>query len=254
MLHAVSTAPFAQTDVTFLSRIFGSRPPLLAKEKHRTTQWRALRKPDLHSSFEASRYVIVDVETSGLNPYRDSLIAIGAVAFVNGQILLNDAFEAVLRQAASSSPENILVHGIGGTGQSLGMDPAQALLDFLNYAGTAPLIGFHASFDEAVLHRAMKANLGINFHPPWLDIALLAPALKPTLAGQLQSLDDWTGHLSIGNFARHSALADAYSTAQLFLVCIGLSKQSYHAKCFADLATLEKAQRTLERLKETPPQ
>jgi DNA polymerase III subunit epsilon len=236
--------------VTFFARLFGAGPLLPVQEKQRIMQWHALRKPDLRSPFESSRYVIVDVETSGLNRNRDRLIAIGAVAVEKGQVVLNDAFEAILRQSTSSSPENILIHGIGGTDQALGVEPAEALLSFLDYAGTVPLVGFHAGFDATFLRRAMNSHLGIDFHPPWLDIALLGPALNPTLAARLQSLDDWTGHFTISNFARHSALADAYSTAQLFLVLIAISKQSCNSKCFADLATLEGTQRTLLRLKE----
>lgn len=236
--------------MTFLSRLFGSPLQLPPREKQRAEQWHALRKPDLRTAFEASRYVIVDVETSGLNPKQDSLIAIGAVAVEKGRIMLNDAFEVVLRQTTSSSADNILIHGIGNQDQTAGREPADALLDFLEFVGQSPLVAFHAAFDSAVLRRAIELHLAVDFRLPWLDLALLAPALMPKLATRLLSLDDWTLHFNIGNFARHSALADAYCTAQLLLALIEIAKRSGNAKCFADLADLEKTQRTLLRLRE----
>lgn len=237
-------------DVTLLSRLFGSRPPLAPAQAQRLARWRSLSSPDLHVALETSRCVVVDVETSGLNPARDRLIAIGAVAVDGGQISLTDTFEVILQQPTPSSYANILVHGIGGTAQAAGIEPVQALLDFLDFVGAAPLVAFHTFFDETAIRRAMQQHLGVDFKRPWLDLAYLAPALHPELAQRLKSLDDWAAQFDIGNFARHSALADAYATAQLLLVLMNRSKPSTDAPSFANLLKQEKTQRALLRLKE----
>lgn len=234
--------------MTFISRLLGRKPELSPQLEIPLQNWQALPKTDARAPFETSRYIVVDVETSGLDPTRDSLIAIGAVAIVDGQIDMDDAFEVVLQQPAPSTHENILVHGIGGIAQATGNAPAEALLSFLTYAGNAPLVAFHAAFDETAIRLAVKKHLGSAYKPAWLDLALLAPALYPKLAAQHRTLDDWSGQFSIGNFARHRALADAYATAQLMLVLMASSKQIANARSFADLSSLEKAQRTLNRL------
>jgi DNA polymerase-3 subunit epsilon len=236
--------------VTFLSRLFGSRPPLTPAQAQGLARWRALPKPDLRAPLETSRCVVVDVETSGLNPARDRLIAIGAVAVDGKQISLTDTFEVILHQSTPSSHANILVHGIGGTAQAAGREPVQALLDFFDFVGAAPLVAFHAWFDETAIRRAMQQHLGIDFNRPWLDLAYLAPALHSELAPRLKSLDDWAAHFDIGNFARHSALADAYATAQLLLVLMNGYPRSSGALSYADLMKQEKSQRSLVRLKE----
>lgn len=236
-------------DVTLLSRLFGSRHPLPPAQAQRLAYWRSLPSPDLRAPIETSRCVVVDVETSGLNPARDRLIAIGAVAVDGGQISLADTFEVILQQSAPSSHANILVHGIGGTAQAAGIAPAQALLDFLDFVGAAPLIAFHVYFDETAIRKAMRQVLDIDFKRPWLDLAYLAPALHPELAERLRTLDDWAAQFDIGNFARHSALADAYATAQLLLVLLKESDQSGAAPSFADLVKQDNAQRSLLRLK-----
>ena len=43
------------------------------------------------------RWVVVDTDTSGLDPLRDRLLAIGGVAVDDRGILLEDSFEIVLR-------------------------------------------------------------------------------------------------------------------------------------------------------------
>ncbi|HYP67100.1 MAG TPA: 3'-5' exonuclease [Thiobacillaceae bacterium] len=239
--------------MTLLSRLFGlfgSRPPLTPAQTQRLGRWRALPSPDLREPLVTSRCVVVDVETSGLNPARDRLIAIGAVAVDGGQISLTDTFEVILQQSSPSSHANILVHGIGGTAQVAGTEPAQALLDFLDFVGAAPLVAFHASFDETSIRRAMQQHLGADLNRPWLDLAYLAPAFHAELAQRLKSLDDWTAHFNIGNFARHGALADAYATAQLLLILTNASGHSNPALSFADLMKRERTQRSLLRLKE----
>lgn len=234
--------------MTLFSRLLGRKPELSAQLESQLQNWHVLPRTDARAPFETSRYIVVDVETSGLDPIRDKLIAIGAVAVTGGQIDMDDVFEVVLQQPAPSTHENILLHGIGGIAQATGNDPTEALLSFLTYAGNAPLVAFHAAFDETAIRLAIKKHLGSTFKPAWLDLALLAPALYPKLAAQHRTLDNWTGQFGIGNFARHSALADAYATAQLMLVLMASSKQIANARSFADLSGLEKAQRTLNRL------
>lgn len=196
------------------------RPRLSASQQVCLKAWQALPNPDLASPFHAARYVVVDVETSGLNLVKDKLISIGAVAVVRGQIDLADSFYVVLQQAHVSDKDNILLHGITGSAQTEGIPAAQALLNFLAYLGKAPLIAFHVTFDQTMIRRAMRDHLGLNFKHKWSDVAYLAPALYPTLSAKLNSLDDWIDHFGIRNDARHHAMADALVTAQLLQVLL----------------------------------
>jgi len=200
-----------------LDRLVGRKPDLTPPQMRRLSAWQALLPPRQDTPFNESRYVVVDVESSGLNISRDRLIAIGAVAVTNGCIRLDDSFEIVLQQAQVSDKDNILIHGIGGTAQREGMPAADALLAFLEYLGKDPLIAFHVTFDESMIGRAMRTFLGLNFRHAWADLAYVAPALHPQLARRYRTLDDWMGRFGIGNYARHNALADALSTAELLL-------------------------------------
>ncbi len=211
----------------------------------RLNAWQTIPRGAAPHPLQRSRFVVVDVETSGLNLAKDKLIAIGAVAIVDGQIALHDSFEMVLQQASSSSKQNILIHGIGGEIQIEGQAPAEVLLAFLQYLQKDPLIAFHVTFDETMLCRAITQYLGFTFKHDWLDLAYVAPVLYPQQAQQLHSLDDWLRQFQIHNYARHNALADAVSTAQLFLLSSRAAVQK-NISCFEDLRHIEKNQRWLK--------
>jgi len=178
-----------------------------------------LGHPDDALPPRALRWVVVDCESSGLDPERDRLLSIGAVAVREGRVAHADAFGAVLRQEQASEVPNILVHGIGAEAQLGGRDPASALEEFARFVAGAPLVAFHAAFDQALLGRAMAAS-SAGWKPRWLDLAQLAPALYPQRAKSCTSLDGWLAAFAIGHPARHDAMADAYATAQLLLILL----------------------------------
>lgn len=176
--------------------------------------WRRPDKNTRSDSAAGDRWVVVDVETSGLDAGADRLISIGAVAMrADGRIVPPDSFEVVVRQEAASARDNILVHGIGVRAQLDGVEPAGALTAFLDYAGLAPLVAWHAPFDRGFLARAVRMHLNVPFTNAWLDLAQLAPAVVPSVTAK--SLDQWLAHFSIDPGSRHSAAADAFATAQL---------------------------------------
>lgn len=228
--------------MNWLSRFFAGKPQLTEQQVLRLAAWQLLPAPSLRQDISQSRYVVVDVETSGLNLAKDRLIAIGAVAVQAGKIRFSDSLEIVLQQRHVSERENILIHGIGGTAQVEGMQPVEALLSFLEYLGKSPLVAFHVAFDETMICRALKEEIGLDFKHPWVDLAYVVPALYPDLARRYRALDDWTRHFGIRNYARHNALADALSTAQL-LLSLRRRMAERGIGSFKELQDLEKAQR-----------
>jgi DNA polymerase-3 subunit epsilon len=183
-------------------------------------RWPLLRR-HARPSAEPTRWVVVDVESSGLDPARDRLLAIAGVAlqvdWARRRLAINaaDSFEVVLRQPLPSERDNILLHGIGVQRQLDGVDPGQAMGAFAAYARDAPLLAFHAAFDRELVGRYLASSLGHGLPNPWLDIEHLCAALHPTQAAR--SLDDWLQRLGIACMARHEAAADAWSECELML-------------------------------------
>lgn len=203
-------------------------------ERLRFEAWRALPKAPPARSLAEQRWVVVDVESSGLDLRSDRLIAIGAVAVRGNAVDLADSFEVVLRQDAVSSDDNILIHGIAAAEQRSGAPPREALLDFLDFIRGDPLIAYHAFFDQGMLKRAFETHLGIDPARDWLDLAHLCPAvLKPgPLEGKAgKNLDDWLAEFDIRVSERHRAVADAVATAQLWLALLPALDQAGVHRC-----------------------
>ncbi|MBS4096161.1 MAG: 3'-5' exonuclease [Sulfuricella sp.] len=228
--------------MSLFSRLFGKKVTLEEAAARRLAAWQALPNDCAHAMLGATRFVVADVETTGLILDKDRLIAIGAVAVTNGKIDLDDSFEIILQQQRASGKDNILIHGISGTAQREGVPPVEAMLAFLEFLGKAPIVAYHVTFDQTMIVRALREYLGLEFKHTWLDLAYAVPALYPAKAKSYRALDDWIGYFGIQNFARHSALADSLATAQLFQVASAkLRGQGIHD--FKGMLELEKAQR-----------
>jgi len=164
------------------------------------------------------RWIVVDTETSGLDPARDRLLAIGGVAVDDEGIALDDSFEIVLQSAPAPDAGNVVIHGIGYGAQAAGVPAPAALAAFHDWAAGAPRVGFHADFDRAVLRVACAAAGVRADDAPWLDLAPLAAALMPEAQRYGgRSLDDWLAAFGIECTIRHNAAADALATAELLL-------------------------------------
>lgn len=221
----------------FLRNWFGLGVRVSAELQDQIDTWKAIAAAPPETPIQNMRFVVLDTETSGLDTRQDALLSIGAVGLSGLTIRLNDSFDAVLRQATASQRTNIVVHGIGQTEQLDGEDPATALARFLQFAGKAPLIAYHAPFDEAFVNRTIAGELGLKLGLPWLDLAAVLPALfdeKQTHA----PLDYWLERFSVEVAIRHAALGDALATAQLAQIAFrkGLSRGLLNFPAVARLA------------------
>ena len=194
-------------------------------QQQRLAAWQNLPPHDWKTAHASTRFLIVDVEASGLNMKQDRLISIGAVALCHGLIDPADAFEVVLRQDQVSSRENILIHGISGSEQREGLAPAEALLQFLEYSQRTPLVAYHAFFDQSMIARAMRTYLGVEYAPQWLDLAWLMPSLFPDRFCNAVPLDKWLEQFGISNFQRHNAISDCLATAQLLQIALQRARE-----------------------------
>lgn len=219
-----------------------TRPALEAELHGRLEQWRAVCAINPRQSIDATRLIVVDVESSGLDPLSDQLLAIGAVEVVDRHIHVSNGFEQILTAHNVERSEAILIHGITPTATANGELPRKVLLDFLEYAGKAPLIAYHAEFDQAMLGRALRRELGVRMPNPWLDLAWLAPALFPEARLQRQPLDAWLDYFKLQPHRRHRALDDCLVTGELLLILLQRAR-SRDMHTLGELLTLAKVER-----------
>ena len=164
-----------------------------------------------------ARWVVIDCETTGLDPRRDHLLSVGAIQVSSDRIQLGEAFSAHVHSPVASAAENILVHGIGADAQLAAPPPEEVMPQLARFVEGCIPVAFHAWFDREVLQRA-----GLRIAPRWLDLEPLAHALYPEK--KLRTLDEWIGAFDIQPAARHDALLDALAAAELLLVLLARAR------------------------------
>lgn len=177
------------------------------------------------SNLREQRWVVVDLETTGLNVNKDQVLSIGAVVIEDGAIDFSQQFERTLQCDKQKLGPSVLIHGLAPSAIAAGSDPAEALLAFMEFVGDSPLLAFHAPFDSHMLGRALKDYLGYRLQHPFLDVADLAPMLCPQAHLRKSGLDEWIDWFKLQVFDRHNASADALATAELALILFSRARQ-----------------------------
>ena len=170
---------------------------------------------------EEVRFVVLDSETTGLDTRRDKLITIGAVAVVDGEIRLDDAFEAMCKLDYNRA--SVTVHGITRDETRDALEEAEALAQFLDYLGDGVIVGHHIGHDIQALNVAYERHAGFTLRNKSLDTMDLALHLNDDgafAAGAMSTRFDLDGlceMFSIPPHDRHTAGGDALITAHVFL-------------------------------------
>ena len=106
------------------------------------------------------RFVVLDSETTGLNPRTDRIITIGAVAVCAHEILLEDSFDALLKVAENTSA--VTVHGITRDETRGGLEEEDALARFLDYLRDGVIVGHHIGHDIGTLDAGYERGWGFR--------------------------------------------------------------------------------------------
>ena len=173
------------------------------------------------------RFVVVDSETTGLDPRTDRIITLGAVAVQAGEIVLSDAFDAMIRLEENTSA--VTVHGITRDQAREGRSEAEVLAGFLEYLADGVVVGHHIGHDIATLDAAYEREWGMTMRNRSLDTMDLTlhlerdgafanrPPIRHFTLDALCNLFDVIPH------DRHTASGDAFITAQVFQRLVRLS-------------------------------
>ena len=176
------------------------------------------------------RFVVLDSETTGLNPAVDRLITIGAVAVVNGEILLGDSFSALLK--VSENTPAVTVHGITRDESRHGLDEPEAVGRFLDYLRDGVIVGHHIGHDIATFDAACERHWNTRLSNRSLDTMDLTLHLERdgAFAGRPPirrfTLDALCELFGVVPHDRHTADGDAFITAQVFLRLLRLASRS----------------------------
>jgi DNA polymerase-3 subunit epsilon len=181
------------------------------------------------------REIVLDTETTGLNPALDRVIEIGCVELVN-HVPSGRTFQVYLNPDRSVDNEAELVHGI--TNAFLRDKPrfAEAAATFLEFVGDARLIAHNASFDltflNAEFNRMGRTTLAEG---RMVDTVTLAKRHSPSGPASLDALCSRFG-IDTSKRTLHGALLDATLLAEVYIELIGGRQISLG---FGDMETSE---------------
>lgn len=164
-----------------------------------------------------NKYVVFDLETSGLDVNRDYIIEIGAVKIENGEI--TDRFSTLVNCPQMESLTKEIEELTGITYEQVKTAPSvgSVLQEFYKFARGCILVAHNLPFDFAFL-RNWGFWCGIwfdEFEKSAIDTVALA---EEKLCGKVENYKLFTLAKYFGiEFNAHRALNDAETTAEIFL-------------------------------------
>ena len=169
-------------------------------------------------------YVALDLETTGLDPERDTILEVGAVrfrtSFGNGSIQahVQDTWTSPINPGRPIPIQ--IQHLTGITHDEVSRAPrfSQVINRLRSFVGNYPVNGHNVSFDLSFLH---KHHLPLN--NPAVDTFEMASILMPhTARYSLSKLGEALGLTHLGT---HRALDDAKATQALFVALLNLASE-----------------------------
>jgi DNA polymerase III epsilon subunit family exonuclease len=166
-------------------------------------------------------YIIVDIETTGLEPAQAEITEIGAIKAKGGDI--KDIFSALIRPKKSIPPNITRLTGIDD--EMVRDCPAAetVLPQFISFIGNHLLIAHNAEFDIPFIKHHVKQATGQEISNRLACTLKLSRYLLPNLANH--KLHTVAAHFGLAAADRHRAMGDVETTFQIWLKFIDLLKQ-----------------------------
>lgn len=171
------------------------------------------------------RYVVMDSELTGLDPRKDSIVSLGAVAMEGGRILMGETFYEMMRPRTSLTGESVVVHGIVPSEVSDKPRFGELVGDFLEFCRGAVVVGHFLSLDLKFLNKELKQAGRRPFRQPAADTLQLHEWLRLHKGDFSRHYNGSSRNVDLFSIVKqygipvseaHHALMDAFITAQLF--------------------------------------
>jgi DNA polymerase-3 subunit epsilon len=179
-------------------------------------------------AWDTVTYWSLDIETGGLDPRRDPIIALGMLPIRAGIIRLGEAWQTLVRpeEGQEIRPESVQAHQLVGDEVRQAPPLAEVLREVDRRVREGALLVHHQGIDVAFLKLAFERH-GLRWpRPPVVDTVELLLKLdrkrrftNPDLPDDPPSvnLTEARRRHGLPDYQAHDALTDAIATAELFL-------------------------------------
>ena len=189
--------------------------------QHRDGAWGLASWGAEEVPLDRMEYLVVDCETTGLNPHVNQVIEIAALRCVGPLVV--DRFETLIDPQRAIPRAILQLTGISTEMVRGGPLAPAALAEFLEFAGGWLLVGHNVRFDLGFLGAEALRHHGTRLANPSLCTIRLASRLLPNL--RRPSLDNLARALDLRAHDRHRAMGDAMVTQQAFWRLVDLARE-----------------------------
>lgn len=158
-----------------------------------------------------NRYVVIDLETTGLNPQYDFITEFGAVLVEGSEIV--DTFEQLVKPKKRIPEEVEDLTGITNEMVSDAPSINIVLPKFLKFIGNDILVGHNIDFDSQFISAACQ-RFNLPYKNKVCDTLELSQQVFPKLENH--KLSTLCRKLNVTNDSAHRALSDVLATQQVF--------------------------------------
>lgn len=167
-------------------------------------------------------FLVVDIETTGLNPRRDHVLSVGWVPVTAGEVQLSGACEVLARPPSGVGVgESATVHGLTDDRLASASTLADVLPALLAALQGRVLLAHHAPIELGFLAVAARAAYAARLPLTVVDTLSLQQRLVVGPHGEvapgLLRLNDARRHFGLPRYSAHRALTDAIATGELLL-------------------------------------
>jgi DNA polymerase-3 subunit alpha (Gram-positive type) len=162
-------------------------------------------------TFAGTPFVVLDIETTGFNPWKEDLLEIGAIKIQDGKTIAE--FKTLVRPGKLISEEIQKLTGITPEMVQDAPLPDEVLAKFDQFIAGAVLVAHNAQFDVGFIKGKYQQYLGRNLESVYLDTLGLARAVWPSFKNF--RLNTVAKELGIKLENHHRAVDDAVCAAEI---------------------------------------
>ncbi len=184
---------------------------------------RALKEKQYEKLFEpyiGTELVVLDTETTGLNPQKDEILSIGAVIIRDNKIVMNQSFECFVKPSANISKESIKIHHIRECDLLEAIEVEDAIRQLLDFMGNRPIVGYYIDFDHKMISKYTKQIIGSTLPQPTIELSsMYYKRYRKSSSYEFVDLhfDAIMNALKLPFLGKHDALNDAIMSAMIYL-------------------------------------
>ncbi len=189
-------------------------PAVLLEIRYKTAAEK--NKISLDTPLMKTRFVVFDLETTGLYPFSgDEITSVSAVVIENGQLRKDIYFDQLVNPHREIPPIATEITGISNEMVENSPSVLWVLNEFLDFARNSVLVAHNSDFDLHFINIKLKQYCHTKISHHIVDTFILSNAL---LTGKnCQTLDALIRFYKLSPEGRHTSLGDSLVTAEILL-------------------------------------